>query len=313
MKKIFVNKFGQLRSGWKIAIVLGISYGFQVIIGIAAGLVLAITLIATGNFNIENPSLSSELSSSPIFTYLSQGIGIIVMLAAVYMALRLIDKKRLKDIGLINIKKGFKHLSHGLLLGAVSMTIIFILLLITKNIEVTNSFTQPQFSWSTLTGLILFIFVGLNEELFSRGYCMMVLNQTGKKWVPVVVSSIIFSAMHLGNPNVKILGLFNIFLVGILFAYMAVKTNNIWMPIGYHITWNYFQGNVFGFQVSGLDSTGLYGIKVLNDNLLTGGAFGPEAGILASLVLIAGIIVLKFYKGSSSTELFAQSTDSMEV
>lgn len=313
MKKIFVNKYGQIRSGWKIAIVLGISYGFQIVLGIIAGIVLVITFIASGNFSFESSELSFQMMNSPIFTYLSQGIGIIVMLLSVYMALKLIDRKKFKDIGLISLKKGLKHLAYGLLFGAVSMTVIFIILLITKNIQVTNSFVQPQFSWSTFTGLILFIFVGLNEELFSRGYCMMVLNQTGKKWVPIVVSSIIFSAMHLGNPNVKILGLINIFLVGILFAYMVVKTNNLWMSIGYHITWNYFQGNVFGFPVSGLDAKGLYGIKVLNDNLLTGGAFGPEAGILATLVLVAGIIILKFYKSSSTVELFSQNSGSIEV
>lgn len=313
MKKVFVNKFGQIRSGWKIAIVLGISYGIQIIFGIIAGIVMVITLMTSGNINIQNPALSLDTASSPVITYVSQAIGIIVTLAAVYMVLRLIEKKRLKDIGLINIRKGIKHLSYGLLFGAISMTLIFIILLVTKNIEVTNSFTQPQFSWSTLTGLIVFIFVGLNEELFARGYCMMVLSQTGKRWVPVVVSSIIFSAMHLGNPNVKILGLLNIFLVGILFAYMVVKTNNIWMAIGYHITWNYFQGNIFGFPVSGLDSTGLYGIKVINDNLLTGGAFGPEAGVLTSIVIIAGIIALKFYKSGSSIELFSQNSESTEV
>lgn len=314
MKKVFVNKFGQIRSGWKIGIVLGISYAVQMIFGIIIGLVLAISYMASGKLDIQNPSLNLEIANSPGINYLMQFFGIIVMLSAVYMVLRLIDKKRLKDIGLINIKKGLKHLVCGLLFGAISMTLIFIILLMSKNIEVTNSLFQPQFSWSTLTGLILFVFVGLNEELFSRGYCMMVLNQTSKRWVPIVVSAIIFSAMHLGNPNVKLLGLLNIFLVGILFAYMVVKTNNIWMAIGYHITWNYLQGNVFGFPVSGLNSTGLYGIKVLNNNLLTGGAFGPEAGILASIVLIAGILALKFYKGSNnSMELFSQTAENIEV
>lgn len=314
MKKIFVNSFNQIRSGWKIAMVLGISYGVQIILGIVIGIILMIALISSGKFNLQNPNLNLDIASLSGFNYISQAIGIIIMISAVYLVLRLIDKKRLKDIGLINIKKGFKHLSIGLLFGAVSMTLIFVALLLTKNIEVISSFTQPQFSWSTLTGLILFIFVGLNEELFSRGYCMMVLSQTGKKWVPIVVSAIIFSAMHLGNPNVKLLGLFNIFLVGILFSYMVVKTNNIWMAIGYHITWNYFQGNVFGFPVSGLDSTGIYGINVLNDNLLTGGAFGPEAGILASIVLIVSILALRFYKsGNESTLLFSQSSESIEV
>lgn len=314
MKNIFINRFHQIRSGWKIAIIFGINYGISLIFGIIAGLILLISMMSSGKIDLENPTFNIDTSSLSGANGLFQVAGIIIMIFAVWLVLRLIDKKRLKDIGLINIKKGFKHLCLGLLFGAVSMTIIFFVLLATKNIELTNSLAKPQFSWSILWGFVLFIFVGLNEELFSRGYCMMVLNQTGKKWVPIVISAVIFSAMHLGNPNLKILGLINIFLVGILFSYMVIKTNNIWMAIGYHITWNYFQGNVFGFQVSGLGTTGLYGINVLNDNLLTGGSFGPEAGILTTLVLGISIIAFMYYKkGDNSVQLFSQVSDKAEV
>lgn len=315
MKKIFINKFGKLRSGWKIAIILAMNYGFQVAFGIIAGLGIMIYLLASGNFTLENPQLISQITSSPGFNTLFQIIGTIIMLISIYLVLKLIDKKHFKDIGLVSIKKGFKPLCYGLLFGALSMTLVFVILLATKNIELSNSIINPQFSWSTLTGFIMYILVGLNEELFSRGYCMMALSQTGKRWVSVVLSALIFSALHLGNPNVKILGLINIFLVGILFSYMVIKTNNIWMAVGYHITWNYFQGNIFNFPVSGLNkSSGLYRINVINDNLLTGGAFGPEAGIVVTLILIISIIILKFYKGdNTSAELFSQSSEKIDI
>ncbi|MGH4119264.1 CPBP family intramembrane glutamic endopeptidase [Clostridium sp.] len=61
----------------------------------------------------------------------------------------------------------------------------------------------------------------------------------------------IFSVMHSLNPSMSIISYLNLFLVALLFAYMFLKSNNFWLPIGYHITWNYFQGNIFGFQVSG--------------------------------------------------------------
>jgi uncharacterized protein len=94
------------------------------------------------------------------------------------------------------------------------------------------------------------------------------------------------------NPNLRVLGLVNIVLVGILFGYMYLKTNNLWMPIGYHITWNYFQGDIFGFSVSGLNQKGLYNISTFRDNLLTGGNFGPEAGVLATVVIILGMLLI---------------------
>ena len=116
------------------------------------------------------------------------------------------------------------------------------------------------------------------------------------KTVVYIVSSLIFGVAHLLNPNVAVLGIINIFLVGLLFAYMYDKTKSLWMPIGYHITWNYFQGNVFGFPVSGTTPHGLYGIDVsMGNNWLTGGSFGLEGGLLATLMIVLGFVVTNLY------------------
>ena len=116
------------------------------------------------------------------------------------------------------------------------------------------------------------------------------------KWLIYVVSAIVFSLAHGMNPNVSVLGLVNIALVGILFAYMFDATKGLWLPIGYHITWNYFQGNVFGFAVSGTTPHGIYNVSIEDGNAwLTGGAFGLEGGILASLLIILGFIATRVY------------------
>ena len=119
-----------------------------------------------------------------------------------------------------------------------------------------ESIVKSQFSVFTISFLLLFILVGFSEEMFFRGYVMSTMASRGnKKWVIYVASALIFSIAHGLNPNVSILGLVNIALVGILFAYMFYATNSLWLPIGYHITWNFFQGNVFGFAVSGMTPT----------------------------------------------------------
>ena len=126
---------------------------------------------------------------------------------------------------------------------------------------------------------------------------MSVLNQTGNKWVVIIVSSVIFSLMHSGNPSMGWLSYLNLFLVGLLFAYMFVKSKNLWLSIGYHITWNYFEGPVLGFQVSGLDQSSMYTVKNVGSNMVTGGNFGPEAGIIVTLVVFLGFVYLwKFYR-----------------
>ncbi|MGH4119277.1 CPBP family intramembrane glutamic endopeptidase [Clostridium sp.] len=87
----------------------------------------------------------------------------------------------------------------------------------------------------------------------------------------MIVSSIIFPVMHSLNPSMSIISYLNLFLVALLFAYMYLKSNNLWLPIGYHITWNYFQGNIFGFQVSGQSTESLYKLSTPANNIITGG------------------------------------------
>ncbi|MDU1004456.1 MAG: CPBP family intramembrane glutamic endopeptidase [Clostridium butyricum] len=210
---------------------------------------------------------------------------------------KVIDKKPISDIGITNIKTRYKDLLKGLALGAVSMTIVLVILFITKNISFENSLFRPNLDVSLITGLITFIFVGVNEELFCRGYCITVLNQSYNRYISIIWSAVIFSLLHSFNDNMSVISYLNLFLFGILAAYMFNKSNNIWMCIGYHITWNYFQGSIFGFQVSGNNVSSMYNVNLSNNNIITGGGFGPEGGIIVTFVILLGILyVWKFYK-----------------
>src|SRR5699024_486056 len=106
-------------------------------------------------------------------------------------------------------------------------------------------------------------FVGIEEEVLARGFIIRTMAQRrNKKWLIYDVSAVIFSAMHLMNANVTLAGLLNIVLVGLLFAYMFDVTKSLWMPIGFHMMWNYFQGVVFGFPVSGMSTSSVYPLEI---------------------------------------------------
>ena len=221
-----------------------------------------------------------------------QLIQCICLIFFVILFWKIWDKRKLKDIGFTNIKSSWKDLCIGLLIGAISFTIVAIILLLTKSVELVNSFSQPKFSGALIIQLVIFIFVGINEELFCRGYCMTVLKQTKKSWVPIVVSSIIFSLMHSMNGGISLLAYINLFLFGISMGYLFMKTKNIWMCIGYHITWNYFQGDVFGFLVSGNSTDSIYTIKTISPNIINGGSFGPEGGLVVTILLVLTIFLI---------------------
>jgi hypothetical protein len=73
-------------------------------------------------------------------------------------------------------------------------------------------------------------------------------------------------------------------------AYLVTRT--LWLAIGLHLGWNYAEGPIFGFPVSGLDAGGLFTHRVVGPEAVTGAAFGPEAGMLAVVVQLLGIVVL---------------------
>jgi membrane protease YdiL (CAAX protease family) len=138
-----------------------------------------------------------------------------------------------------------------------------------------------------LTFFVVFILVGWNEELLSRGYQMQNIASGTNLFWGVVLSSSVFALLHLGNPNATWVSTAGIFFAGVFLAYGYIRTKQLWLSIGLHIGWNFFEGVVFGFPVSGLDIYALTRIEVSGPELWTGGAFGPEAGLIVNINLVA--------------------------
>ncbi len=109
--------------------------------------------------------------------------------------------------------------------------------------------------------------------------------------------------LHFLNPNVSIVAVVNLFITGILFGLYVIKTQNLWGACGLHAAWNFFQGNIFGFEVSGMniDIGSLMKLELVGSDLFTGGSFGPEAGIACTIVLSVAIVILS-YKIKNSYE-----------
>jgi uncharacterized protein len=302
---IFINKNSQLYAGWKIAITL-MSIIFAIFIcTVLAAFLLVFIIICTDHGQFDLANIVTQSLSSPFFSRLSNILQCVTFIFFSILYWKVFDKKPITKLGLTSFKKGYKNFIIGFIFGALSISTVFALLLFTGHAKLSGSFSSPKFSFDLLTYFIIFIFVGFSEEIFGRGYCLNVINNSTKKLPGVLISSIIFSLMHAANPNISLIAFINIFLVGILFSYMVLKTNNLWMPIGFHISWNYFQGNIWGFPVSGTNWGSLYKTIISNNNIYNGGKFGPEGGIIVSLIiLLSFIVVWKTYSKKSSKQIY---------
>ena len=182
------------------------------------------------------------------------------------------------------------------------MALIFAFGRLTGNFRITGyfqSFTDgAAFLPGFLQALLIYGMVGVYEELLSRGYHLVNLSEgfhgksIGQRWailLAVLVSSAVFGLLHLANPNASWVSTLNITLAGILFSLGMVFTGRLAIPIGLHITWNFFQGNVFGFPVSGMQNGAtLIATEAVGPDWLTGGAFGPEAGVIGLAAMLIG-------------------------
>ena len=114
------------------------------------------------------------------------------------------------------------------------------------------------------------------------------------KYIALIISSLLFAVMHLANANVTVLSFVNIFLAGVLLGIYYVHKRNLWLPISLHFSWNFFQGPIFGFEVSGVDVTGVIIQDIHGPDLITGGTFGFEGSVIATLLMVIAIALLQY-------------------
>ncbi|MDF2907503.1 MAG: family intrarane metalloprotease protein [Herbinix sp.] len=295
---MFKNREGKVRSGWKIAAVLAIFYGSIMVVSIIIGMLVSFTLMATGDLQTGANAFSYSYTErgqkimeniNMIMMFIQEILTILIPI----LAWKISTKRKLSDMGFTPIKSNYKELIAGLLFGIVSITVVFAAIVLSGQAEIAT--WRPQFATSQLLYLFMFIMVGFAEEILSRGYIMSVLRQTKSIAAIMIVPSVIFALLHSSNSGIGVIPYINLTLVGILFSYMYLKSGNIWMPIGYHITWNYFQGNVFGFKVSGTEVEGMLSTTYSKDTFLNGGAFGPEGGLFVTGILLIGFFVVHLY------------------
>jgi membrane protease YdiL (CAAX protease family) len=242
-----------------------------------------------------------ELSpGSPALVPLSGAASLLAVLLSLWLAGRYLDKRPIRDFGLRINGGWWLDLGFGLALGAVLMTAVFLVQAGAGWVSVAGTYrsTVPDlpFSQAILIPAFAFLCIGVYEELLSRSYQLQNIAE-GLNYPALgpkgAISSAFFGALHAVNPNATLISTTNIALAGIMLGAGYVLTGQLAIPIGLHITWNFFQGNVFGFPVSGIETIGATFVETEQSGpaLWTGGAFGPEAGLIGISAMLLGILL----------------------
>lgn len=210
-----------------------------------------------------------------------------VMLVSVFVAAFIVLGARKIPFNRIGLSLRGKDLLFGMLFAVALYAVGFGASLLTGAVEVAGiQFHLP----SLLMSFLFFVLVAVMEEVAMRGFVLGRLLDGGmNKFVALVVSSVLFSLMHLFNPNFAFVPFLNIVLAGLLLGASYIYTRNLSFPIALHLFWNWLQGPILGFEVSGTQfSEGVLMLHLPEANLLNGGAFGFEGSIICSVLLIAG-------------------------
>jgi len=237
-----------------------------------------------GGTNNGQPSL--------LFIFISYIINQIGVLACLWIFRKSIDGLPIFSLGL-NWKGFTKDAYVGFGVAILTISAGTILMYFGNNLTLH---TEKFDLLNTLVATFLFILVAFIEEIVVRGYVLNNLMQSMNRWLALFISALLFSLMHKGNPDITLVAQVNIFIAGILLGVNYIYTKNLWFAIFFHFAWNFFQGVILGYHVSGMSiDSGLFSVSTTGPEEITGGIFGFEGSIFAAILQVIAIISLAIY------------------
>ncbi|MEZ7637341.1 type II CAAX endopeptidase family protein [Streptococcus parasanguinis] len=206
---------------------------------------------------------------------------------------KVIEKNAISSLGFVK-RNWLKYLVWGIMISLVQMGVIALV----YQVSGIGSFVLNELSLEPLLfilGLFPFwLLQGGTEEVATRGWLLTRIAARTNLPLAIAISSSLFGILHMGNAGVTFLSVLNIILDGVLAALLFIYTDSIWLVVAQHGTWNYVQGNLLGFQVSGTGADASIFSFTMGDgpDWLTGGAFGAEGSIITTLVLLVSLVIV---------------------
>lgn len=287
MHSVFLDSEGRVRCGWK-ALLFFVAY--EVLTGV---LVIPVVLIGL--------AMKADVRSLLEFK-LGPLLGAVAGLAVTWLFIA-VERNPLHSVGLKLNRRWAREATLGALGGILLMVLTALVMLALGAFHWTRN-PGGHFG-GILGGFLLFLFVGINEEVAFRGYPFQRLVAGIGPWPTQALLALFFAAIHWSNPGIRDSSLalkawttLNIALAAVLLGLCYLKTRSLALPIGLHLGWNWAQGYLLGFQVSGTTEAQGFWKPILADRpqWLTGGAVGLEGSAICTVILVVAILPLALWK-----------------
>jgi len=234
-----------------------------------------------------------------ILILIEQFLSLVAITLSVFIARQFLDKRPFVSLGVERNKQTYKDILAGIVIAFLMFSFIFA-------IELSFGWLKVEgFAWQEISGgavaiqivlwVAIFVIVGWQEELQTRGYLLQNLADGINLFWAIVISSVLFGLMHLSNPGANWVSTLGILLAGLFLTMPYILTRQLWISIGLHIGWNFSEGVIYGSPVSGINTFHIINTSVSGSDLLTGGVFGPEAGLVLIPALALGAFLVWCY------------------
>ncbi|MBI4410686.1 MAG: CPBP family intramembrane metalloprotease [Gemmatimonadetes bacterium] len=190
-----------------------------------------------------------------------------------------------------------REIGGGVAIGAVSLVLVVGAFVLAGLVSfVGDEGSAGSYARTLLLDFGVLAVAAAAEEALFRGYPFQALVQGTGPVIATVLLSALFAAAHLPNPNLGAFALLNIFLAGVLLSVAYLRTRSLWLPTAVHLGWNWAMASPLDLPVSGLEvfDTPLYEPSVTGPDWITGGAFGPEGGIGASIAFLLALAAVRW-------------------
>lgn len=235
-------------------------------------------------------------------------VAVLIMIAtlAAYAGfVRVVERRAVAELG---FARAVPEFGSGFLLGLLLFAATMLALFLLSQVDITVAGGWQALGYPLLDALI----AAVTEETLMRGVLFRIVEGSLGSWIALAFSAVLFGALHAFNPGATLTSSIAIALeAGVLLAAVFMVTRRLWMVMGLHTGWNFTEGGIFGASVSGGNAHGMLASRFHGPDVLTGGAFGPEASIVAVLICLGagaaflwlawrrGLFVRPFWKRSA--------------